>query len=155
MPLITLSPPPPPPAYYERNCMKDAPVLKVKVGGSGTGPSADAARALELLRGSPIGSTLRLDANQAWTMEEALCFATTLAASSAEASGATGTYMTACGANCLGSVEYVEEPLRNPRFLGKFWELSGGVLPYALDESLGMGREAFTDDVSCVLVSRI
>ncbi|CAN0449876.1 unnamed protein product, partial [Laminaria digitata] len=93
---------------------------KVKVGGGKTGPKADAARALELLRESPKGSTLRLDANQAWTMEEALCFYTTLAAASSSG----------------GSVEYIEEPLRDPRSLGKFWELSGGVLPYALDESL-------------------
>lgn len=122
-------------------------MLKVKVGG-GSGPKADAARSLELLRGSPKGSTLRLDANQAWTMDEALCFSAALAAQSSigvlvDASAAR---MEACPE--LRSVEYIEEPLRNPRLLGKFWELSGRALPYALDESLGMGREVFTDDVS-------
>ncbi|CAM9240080.1 unnamed protein product [Ectocarpus sp. 6 AP-2014] len=45
----------------------------------------------------------------------------------------------------LSLVEYIEEPLREPRSLGKFWERSGGIVPYALDESLAMGREKFTD----------
>lgn len=122
-------------------------MLKVKVGG-GSGPKADAERSLELLRGSPKGSTLRLDANQAWAMDEALCFSTAL--TGASGIGVVGDGSGAHTASCaeLGSVEYIEEPLRNPRLLGKFWELSGKALPYALDESLGMGREVFTDDVS-------
>lgn len=123
-------------------------MLKVKVGG-GSGPEADAARSLELLRGSPKGSTLRLDANQAWTMDEALSFSTALAAASSN--DGSGTHTAACAD--LGSVEYIEEPLRNPRLLGELWERSERALPYALDESLGMGRKAFTDDVSCALVS--
>ena len=116
--------------------------------GSESGPKADATRSLELLRGSPKGSTLRLDANQAWTMDEALCFSAALAAESDVGVIPDGSGVHMAARPELGSVEYIEEPLRNPRSLGKFWELSGRTLPYALDESLGMGREVFTDDVS-------
>ncbi|CAN0479798.1 unnamed protein product, partial [Ectocarpus sp. 8 AP-2014] len=112
-------------------------VLKVKVGGI-AGPSEDAARTVQLLResgssgsssSSSISSTLRLDANQAWTMDEALQFSAALG--DAAATGA--------------APAYIEEPLREARSLGKFWERSGGIVPYALDESLAMGREKFTD----------
>ncbi|CAN0389625.1 unnamed protein product, partial [Ectocarpus fasciculatus] len=60
-------------------------VLKVKVGGI-AGPSEDAARTVQLLResgssgSSSRSSTLRLDANQAWTMDEALQFSAALGA---------------------------------------------------------------------------
>lgn len=56
-------------------------VIKVKVGGD-AGPVADATRAVKLLsetsRGA--GSSLRLDANQAWSLEDALCFTAALVA---------------------------------------------------------------------------
>lgn len=118
-------------------------MMKVKVGGA-VGPSADAARTLRSLRGLSAGCSLRLDANQAWTVDEALCFASALAEGAGGAEGG-GRGRTRVGD---GAVEYIEEPLRNPRMLREFWERSGGGLPYALDESLAMGREAFTDDVS-------
>lgn len=148
-------------------------MLKVKVGGK-AGPSEDASRTVQLLQqcafpkcgvgrssSSSSGGTLRLDANQAWTMEEALQFSTALAAaaggrrlcdsggSSTGRGGETGiggSEHEAEGVD-LGLVEYVEEPLRDPRFLETFWERSGKLVPYALDESLGMGREIFTDEV--------
>lgn len=123
---------------------KDVPrVMKVKVGGA-VGPSTDAARTLRSLRGLPAGFSLRLDANQAWSTDEALCFASALAEGGCGAEGR-GDGGTCAG---VGAVEYIEEPLRNPRMLREFWERSGGGLPYALDESLAMGREAFADDVS-------
>lgn len=46
--------------------------------GGDAGPSADASRALEILAQSPSGSSLRLDANQAWSVDEALCFSEAL-----------------------------------------------------------------------------
>lgn len=142
--------------------------------GGGAGPLEDAARTVGLMRESSALSeacvssgggvdTLRLDANQAWTMDEALRFCSALASASAASPATSG-----CGGGGgdggvgggsgvikqaqlegidLGLVEYIEEPLRNPRSLGSFWERSGGVVPYALDESLGMGREVFTDNV--------
>ncbi|CAN0099168.1 unnamed protein product [Scytosiphon promiscuus] len=152
-------------------------VLKVKVGGK-AGPSEDAARTLELLRqctspkrglrhksssSSSSGRTLRLDANQAWEMEEALQFSTALTAAEVkQRNRGSGSNSTKGGGICgeqgfsesgreagsvdLGMVEYIEEPLQNPRSLEQFWERSGKRVPYALDESLGMGREAFTDE---------
>ncbi|CAM9931191.1 unnamed protein product [Hapterophycus canaliculatus] len=126
--------------------MKDTPrVLKMKVGGEAS-PSEDAARTVQLLQrctspkqgaGSSSNNnsrgTLRLDANQAWTMEEALQFSAALTAAAA-------------GRRHCNSGKYVEEPLRDPRSLEKFWELSGRRVPYALDESLRMGRGVFTDE---------
>lgn len=119
--------------------------------GGEAGPAADAARVLELLHGSPEGVTLRIDANQAWTMDEALCFSAALAGNG----GWDG-----CGGRPEGvvernggvrAVEYIEEPLRDPRLLGEFWERSGKMVPYALDESLSMDQEVFTEDVSVCL----
>lgn len=59
------------------------------------------------------GVALRLDANRAWSFEEALKFARSIEGV---------------------EVEYVEEPLVNPALLSRFAEESG--LPVALDESL-------------------
>ncbi len=153
-------------------------MLKVKVGGE-AGPSEDASRTAELLRNlKPTmvngsgSSTVRLDANQAWTLDEALLFSSKLATASSAASRTSncsgggggisggvasgdsiepgGSEQAKSAGVDLGLVEYIEEPLRDPRSLGEFWERSGRALPYALDESLGMGREAFTDKVRTV-----
>lgn len=135
--------------------------------GGKAGPLEDAARTAGLLRASTpteacssaVVDTLRLDANQAWTMDEALLFSSALAAASAappetgagggrgEGGGSGGTEQALVAGVDLRRVEYVEEPLQDPRSLGNFWERSRGILPYALDESLGMGREVFTDNV--------
>lgn len=167
--------PPLPASVMKKTRAKAGPrVLKVKVGGI-AGPSEDAARTVQLLResgslggsrssSSSISSTLRLDANQAWTMDEALQFSAALgdaAATGAAPAVAAGrinrTRVGVAGGTeggggvegvDLSLVEYIEEPLREPRSLGKFWERSGGVVPYALDESLAMGREKFTDKVT-------
>ena len=121
-----------------RCAIKKTPqVLKVKVGGR-AGPASDADRTLEFLQDSPRESTIRLDANQAWSMEEALEFFAALA----EADGAIPRHD-----STIAAIEYIEEPLKDPRALEELWERSGKVVPYALDESLAMGREAFTDDV--------
>lgn len=69
------------------------------------------------------GLSLRLDANRAWSLEEALAFARGI--ESVE-------------------VEYVEEPLADPALLPRFAEESG--MPVALDESLaGMPAAALAD----------
>jgi O-succinylbenzoate synthase len=71
---------------------------------------------VELVRGVADeldGAALRLDANRAWSFEEALRFAR----------GIKGV-----------EVEYVEEPLAEPELLSRFAEEGG--LPVALDESL-------------------
>lgn len=148
-------------------------MLKMKVGGI-AGPSEDAARTAQLLResGSSGSSTLRLDANQAWTMDEALQFSAALGAAAGTGAapaiaaarrnrappgteGCSGSSNRGVGGGSeagrgvdLSLVQYIEEPLQEPRSLGNFWERSGGVVPYALDESLAMGREKFTDKVT-------
>lgn len=55
--------------------------MKVKVGGD-AGPAADAIRAVELFCQSSVqgGTSMRLDANQAWSMADALCFTAALVA---------------------------------------------------------------------------
>lgn len=140
-------------------------MIKVKVGGAETGPAADVARTFDILRAAPRGSTVRLDANQAWTMDEALHFSKTISAigrDSGDGSASSAEEKNACQASrasgpcewdhdtaprTVEAVDYIEEPIRDPRLLGEFWERSGGVLSYALDESLAMWRQVFTDDV--------
>lgn len=75
-------------------------------------------------------------------MGEALLFTSVLSGARSEGTGGAS-----FASNAVGAVEYIEEPLRDPRSLGDFWDRSGKVLPYALDESLAMGREVFTDEV--------
>lgn len=84
--------------------------LKLKVGRAGMEDEVALVRALA--ERFP-GVALRLDANQAWTMEEAIAFAE--------------------GIDGVG-IEYVEEPLRNPADLPVLW--FDAKLPIALDESL-------------------
>ena len=131
----------------------------MKVGGR-AGPASDAARTLELLQDSPRGSSVRLDANQAWTMDEALGFFAALAGADVEGPRCNGTEAppsvrdeAPAAARTTASpatmaIEYIEEPLRDPRGLEELWERSGKAVPYALDESLAMGRGVFTDNVS-------
>ncbi len=85
--------------------------IKIKVGKQS--PEADAERireGVELVAGKAV---LRLDANRAWTLEQALKFS-----------------------DELGELEidYIEEPVNNPHDLAAF--SSGSELPLALDESL-------------------
>lgn len=69
------------------------------------------------------GVALRLDANRAWSLDEALEFAR----------GVAGV-----------EIEYVEEPLAEPALLPRFAEKSG--IPVALDESLaGMPADGLAD----------
>lgn len=122
-------------------------VMKVKVGGE-TGPVRDAEYVLELLAAAPDGSSLRLDANQAWSMEDALAFCEVIERGRHGGSEVDGSALEQGRGSIKSKIEYLEEPLRDPRMLGEFWERSGKDLPYALDESLGMEREsALKDDV--------
>jgi o-succinylbenzoate synthase len=86
--------------------------LKLKVGRGRV--DDDVARVSALRRRLGPRVTIRCDANQAWSMADALFFAEGIAG--------------------MG-VEYVEEPLRQPGDLALLWFDSG--LPVALDESLG------------------
>ena len=85
--------------------------VKLKVGKAA--PERDAARVRALRRGLGARTALRLDANRAWSFEEALSFAEALPGAA--------------------DVEYVEEPLADPERLGAFTDRTG--LPVALDES--------------------
>lgn len=85
--------------------------VKLKVGRRPVHEEADRVRRVAEALGPDVA--LRLDANRAWTLDEALAFA--------EASGEV-------------SLQYVEEPLAEPRDLPALAVQSG--LPIALDESL-------------------
>ena len=85
--------------------------LKIKVGRQSV--RADAERILEVRRLVGPDMKLRLDANRAWTLADALEFGRRIAAV---------------------QIEYIEEPLQNPAELPAFHEHSG--LAVALDESL-------------------
>lgn len=94
----------------ERLVARGYQTLKLKVGRE----PIDAEIALvRTLRDRFPGAALRLDANQAWTMAEAMRFA----------EGIEG---------C--TLDYIEEPLHNPGDLPVLWHDTG--LPLALDESL-------------------
>lgn len=94
--------------------------VKLKVGGRTVEEDAVSARRVADALG---GVSLRLDANRAWSLEEALAFAR--------------------GIEGL-QVEYIEEPLADPALLPRFAAQSG--LPVALDESLaGMPAAALKD----------
>lgn len=90
---------------------------KLKVGRGSPGGDAELARAVQAALGP---ATLRLDANGAWTLDEATAFA-----------------------EALGDVlvEYVEEPLADPAELPELARRAPHVR-WALDENLG---EAFAD----------
>ena len=96
--------------------------LKVKVGGRAVEEDVEIVRALNVEHGD-AGIALRLDANRAWSLEEAERFAR----------GTAGL-----------RIEYVEEPLSDPTLLPTF---AGDYdVPVALDESLiDMESEALED----------
>lgn len=103
----------------EAHRMRDAgyETVKLKVGGGPVGEDLDLLRAVSAELGG--GTVLRLDANRAWSFEEAVEFAR----------GIAGVRM-----------EYVEEPLSDPAGLPRLAADYG--LPVALDESLvGMEPE--------------
>ncbi len=85
--------------------------LKIKVGKRPVADDISTINKVREIAGEKI--RIRLDANRAWTMNEALSFA---------------------GKISNIHVEYIEEPLNNPDELPEFSEQSG--LPVALDESL-------------------
>jgi O-succinylbenzoate synthase len=85
--------------------------VKIKVGRQTI--RADAERVIEAHRQLGPSIKLRLDANRAWSLADALDFAKRIAGV---------------------PLEYIEEPLQNPAELPAFHERSG--LPVALDESL-------------------
>jgi O-succinylbenzoate synthase len=95
--------------------------IKLKVGGRTVAEGVDLVRAVS--EEMDAAGALRLDANRAWSLEEAERFARDTAAF---------------------SFEYVEEPLADPTLLPAFAETH--CLPVALDESLaGMEPQALED----------
>ena len=98
------------PAEAERLASEGYRTLKLKVGRAGLD---DEIALVRTLRKRLPAVALRLDANQAWTMDEAVRFA----------EGVAG----------IG-LDYVEEPLREPADLPVLW--FDTQLPVALDESL-------------------
>lgn len=85
--------------------------IKLKVGQQK--PVEDALLVREVAAGVGNNCTIRLDANRAWSLKDALHFAEHLQGV---------------------RIEYIEEPLKSPRFLPDFALQTG--LPVALDESL-------------------
>ena len=80
------------------------------------GPERDARRVRDLLVGNPE-LKVRLDANAAWTLEEALRFADALPE------------------KFIPRIEYIEEPVRSHVDWGRFRAFGGGI-PLACDESM-------------------
>jgi len=85
--------------------------VKLKVGHGKPAQDAALVRSVAAIIGE--GCTLRLDANRAWTLKDALLFTEQLHSV---------------------SIEYIEEPLKSTRYLPEFERLTG--MPIALDESL-------------------
>ncbi|NOX36219.1 MAG: o-succinylbenzoate synthase [Calditrichaeota bacterium] len=92
------------------------PAIKIKVGRK---PFRQEIRLLEDIR-SALGDQiqLRLDANRRWELEAAIAFGKAVAPL---------------------NIEYIEEPLRDPRMVPQFYEATG--IPVALDESIGEARD--------------
>eukprot|EP00892_Ulva_mutabilis_P000338 jgi/Ulvmu1/10304/UM060_0106.1 len=91
--------------------------IKVKVARSGD-PAADAELVASVCEACGSRCAVRADANRLWTLQEAVQFAQGLAARGA-------------------SLEYVEEPVRDPHDIARFYDRVG--IPVALDESLDDG----------------
>lgn len=109
--------------FEEARRMRDAGfrAVKLKVGGRGVDEDLKLVRALSEEIGAAVA--LRLDANRAWSFEEALGFA---------------------GGSDEVRYEYIEEPLADPSRLPELVQRCG--IPVALDESLaGMEPEALED----------
>lgn len=91
-------------------------VTKVKVGSS-SGPLTDAARVCAIAAELSPGSRLRLDANQAWSHDEAVDFCNALPPGVRDV------------------IDYIEEPISHPELLPELHKAWLGKLRYALDES--------------------
>ena len=91
------------------------PAVKLKVGRQSV---AEDVTLVEAVRSAlPVSVALRLDANRAWSWEEAVEFASAVAGL---------------------ALDYVEEPLTEPERLPELWHDTG--LPVAVDESMQEGR---------------
>ncbi|MGI8649853.1 MAG: o-succinylbenzoate synthase [Rubrobacter sp.] len=99
--------------------------LKVKVGRGEVGRDAEVVKRVASATGD--GVRLRLDANRAWSMAEAMEFASLIEPASRR-------------------IEFIEEPLARaePDALGMLSQESG--MPVALDETLAQGRATIVDD---------
>lgn len=102
--------------------------LKLKVGGKSVKDDAETVQ--HLLGVLPPNCTLRLDANRAWSLDEAIAFS---------------------GYVDMTRIEYLEEPLNDPSQLRKLVETKD--LPIALDESLTRIKLADLED--CDFVSAL
>lgn len=99
--------------------------LKVKVGRGGVEEEAACVQALHRELGDVV--TLRLDANRAWTVDEAVAFAEEIPD---------------------GAVEYVEEPVATPEDLKELADRR--VFPIALDETTREVEPEFLEEMSSV-----
>jgi o-succinylbenzoate synthase len=118
--------------------VRGATVLKVKVGRN---PQDDAARingmAARLVQNLGPNARLRLDANQAWSVEEALVF------------------LMGLSDQAVALVEYLEEPVscKASQSLCSLWEelaeKSQSRVPLAVDESLTEGTVLLEDVAQC------
>ncbi len=88
--------------------------LKLKVGRHALEEEVALVEALRRL--GPSDMRIRLDANRAWSLEEAVCFGRTIGPK---------------------QIEYIEEPVADPEAFPRFAEATG--IPVALDESLMEG----------------
>ena len=102
-------------AYAQQMKSQGRKVFKLKVGDRNVALDVKKVEALRQIIG-PQG-TIRLDANRAWSFEEALLFAQ-LAGNS--------------------QIEFIEEPVNDPARINEFFQAAH--MPAALDESLGMMR---------------
>lgn len=102
--------------------VRDYRAAKLKVGGANWRAAAEWVAEVRAALGDAVA--LRLDANRAWELPDAVAFAR-----------AAAEY----------AIEYIEEPLRDPRLLPDFRAASG--MDYALDETLQeLGEEAFAPE---------
>ena len=85
--------------------------IKLKVGRHSLNEDIVAVKALRTTAGN--GTEIRLDANRAWSLKEAVSFGKSVA-------------------DCR--IQYIEEPLKEAADLTQFFKQTG--IPFALDESL-------------------
>eukprot|EP00172_Hildenbrandia_rubra_P004355 Plantae.Rhodophyta-Hildenbrandia_rubra.ctg8641.p1 GENE.Plantae.Rhodophyta-Hildenbrandia_rubra.ctg8641~~Plantae.Rhodophyta-Hildenbrandia_rubra.ctg8641.p1 ORF type:complete len:515 (-),score=71.79 Plantae.Rhodophyta-Hildenbrandia_rubra.ctg8641:1429-2973(-) len=113
--------------------------LKIKIGGASVNDDARFVCKIANLIDPNLNTKLRLDANQAWTIEEYARFCVQVK-------------------GVQSQVDYMEEPLQNPLDLRRLPSSSKGLLKIALDESLidcrhqVLSRLSYPDDYQTLVV---
>ncbi len=100
-------------AMVSRLASSPFPSVKIKVGPQLGSPTESAALVRRVRESLAAGQGLRLDANRAWTLDQAIEFG----------QGVRGV-----------PIDYIEEPIDDPGQLEDFWQETR--VPYALDETL-------------------